>query len=163
VISTLEVTHQVDADRPGERKPSRQYRFHRDRRPPRRHATHDLTCAQPLLQTADPRALIGEREFAMDKMAATIEEAVEGAFEGDALAILISLYKNPAKPDNLRMDAAKVAIRYERTALAPVEPAPQRDFISLAEIFPNTLSLRVGFETHVDRAMRRTSSMTDAA
>ena len=35
----------------------------------------------------------------MREMAATIEKAVEGAFEGDALAYLASIYKNPAKPD----------------------------------------------------------------
>ena len=51
----------------------------------------------------------------------------------DALAYLISIYKDPTKPENLRMDAAKVAIRYERPALASVEQAPQRDFIPLAE------------------------------
>jgi len=69
----------------------------------------------------------------MREMTATIEKAVEGAFEGDALAYLASIYKNPAKPDNLRMDAAKVAIRYERPALAPVEQAPESDFVPLPE------------------------------
>jgi hypothetical protein len=74
-----------------------------------------------------------EREATLKEMAATIEEAVEGAFGGDALAYLTSIYKDPAKPDNLRMDAAKVAIRYERPALAPIEQPPERDFIPLAE------------------------------
>ena len=31
------------------------------------------------------------------------------------------------------MDAAKAAIRYERVALAPVEQAPETDFVPLAE------------------------------
>ena len=69
----------------------------------------------------------------MRRTSASIEKSVEGAFEGDALAYLISIYKDPTKPENLRMDAAKVAIRYERPALASVEQAPQRDFIPLAE------------------------------
>jgi hypothetical protein len=69
----------------------------------------------------------------MKEMAVSIERAVEGAFEGDALAYLTSIYKDPAKPENLRIDAAKVAIRYERPALAPVEQARQGDFIPLAE------------------------------
>ena len=74
-----------------------------------------------------------QREADMRRTSASIEKSVEGAFEGDALAYLISIYKDPTKPENLRMDAAKVAIRYERPALASVEQAPQRDFIPLAE------------------------------
>ena len=69
----------------------------------------------------------------MREMAARIGNAVGGAFEGDALAYLTSIYKDPAKPENVRMDAAKAAIRYERVALAPVEQAPETDFVPLAE------------------------------
>ena len=68
-----------------------------------------------------------EREADMREMAARIGNAVGGAFEGDALAYLTSIYKDPAKPENVRMDAAKAAIRYERVALAPVEQAPETD------------------------------------
>jgi hypothetical protein len=74
-----------------------------------------------------------EREADMREMAARIGNAVGGAFEGDALAYLTSIYKDPAKPENVRMDAAKAAIRYERVALAPVEQAPETDFVPLAE------------------------------
>ena len=38
--------------------------------------------------------------------------------EGDAHAYLMSVYKDPLKPENLRIDAAKAAIRYERPALS---------------------------------------------
>ena len=75
-----------------------------------------------------------EREAATKEMAAQIEKVVCGAFEGDALAYLTSVYKDPLKPENVRIDAAKAAIRYERPALAPVEQCgPDRDFIPLAE------------------------------
>jgi hypothetical protein len=53
--------------------------------------------------------------------------------EGDALAYLMSIYKDPTMPENLRIDAAKAAIRYERPALAPVEQQAERDFVPLAE------------------------------
>jgi hypothetical protein len=43
----------------------------------------------------------GEREAAMKEMATQIEKAVSGAFEGDALAYLTSIYKNPATPAGL--------------------------------------------------------------
>ena len=70
----------------------------------------------------------------MKEMAAQIGKAVGGAFEGDALAYLISIYKDPLKPENLRIDAAKAAIRYERPAIAPVERRdPESDFVPLAE------------------------------
>jgi hypothetical protein len=69
----------------------------------------------------------------MREAAAQIAKQVESAFEGDALAYLMSIYKDPAKPENLRIDAAKVAIRYERPALAPVEDATGSDVVPLAE------------------------------
>ena len=70
----------------------------------------------------------------MKEMAARIGEAVGGAFEGDALAYLMSVYKDPSKPENVRIDAAKAAIRYERPALAPMEQGgPESDFVPLAE------------------------------
>jgi hypothetical protein len=73
-----------------------------------------------------------DRETAMKEMAAQIGKAVGGAFEGDALAYLMSVYKDPSKPENLRIDAAKAAIRYERPALAPVErPDPESDHVPL--------------------------------
>jgi hypothetical protein len=74
-----------------------------------------------------------EREAATKEIAAQIEKSVGGAFEGDALAYLMSVYKDPLKPENLRIDAAKAAIRYERPALAPVAQAPESDFVPLAE------------------------------
>jgi hypothetical protein len=74
-----------------------------------------------------------ERETAMKELAAQIGKAVGGAFEGDALAYLMSIYKDRSKPENLRVDAAKAAIRYERPALAPVEQATESDFVPLAE------------------------------
>lgn len=74
-----------------------------------------------------------EREAATNEMAAQIEKSLGDAFEGDALAYLMSVYKDPSKPENLRIDAAKAAIRYERPALAPVEQATESDFVPLAE------------------------------
>jgi hypothetical protein len=74
-----------------------------------------------------------EREAAMRETAAQITKAVEGAFEGDAYAYLTAIYKDPTKPENLRMDAAKAAIRYERAAFGPQEQVPKTDSIPLAE------------------------------
>lgn len=34
-----------------------------------------------------------------------------GVFEGDAHAYLMSVYKDPSKPENVRIDAAKAALR----------------------------------------------------
>ena len=42
----------------------------------------------------------------------------EGAFAGDAHALLVAVYKNPAHDWDLRVDAAKAAVRYEKPALA---------------------------------------------
>jgi len=42
----------------------------------------------------------------------------EGIFEGNALAYLMSIYKNPAYDTYVRMDAAKTAINFESPRLA---------------------------------------------
>lgn len=53
---------------------------------------------------------------------AIIEEALgKSAFDGDAHSLLILIYKNEALPLQIRLDAAKVAIRFEKAALAAVE------------------------------------------
>jgi hypothetical protein len=74
-----------------------------------------------------------EREAAVSEVAVQIEKALGSAFEGDAHAYLMSIYKDPAKPENFRIDAAKTAIRYERPALAPVEQTTKSDSVPLAE------------------------------
>jgi hypothetical protein len=48
-----------------------------------------------------------EREAEMREMATRIASIVGGAFDHDALAYLTSIYKDPAKPENVRMDASK--------------------------------------------------------
>ena len=42
----------------------------------------------------------------------------EGIFEGNALAYLMSIYKNPSYDTDVRMDAAKTAINFESSRLA---------------------------------------------
>lgn len=45
------------------------------------------------------------------------------AFEGDAHALLVSVYKNKTYDMPLRLDAAKAAISYEKPKLASIELA----------------------------------------
>lgn len=55
---------------------------------------------------------------AAEAAAAQIAEALPGAFDGDAHALLMLVYKDPAHEWPLRIDAAKAAIRFEKPALA---------------------------------------------
>ena len=50
-----------------------------------------------------------------------LEAEIPDAFVGDAHAFLVSIYKDPAQPIDLRLEAAGKAIRYEKPALAAVE------------------------------------------
>jgi hypothetical protein len=43
------------------------------------------------------------------------------AFEGDAHSLLIAVYKDESHPIELRLEAAKAAIRFEKPALAAVD------------------------------------------
>jgi hypothetical protein len=60
-------------------------------------------------------------EAATEQAALKIAEAIDGAFEGDAHALLMTVYKNPLNEMALRIDAAKAAIRYEKPALSSVD------------------------------------------
>jgi hypothetical protein len=50
-----------------------------------------------------------------------IEAVTAGAFCGDGHAYLMTIYKDPAQPTAIRIDAAKAAIGYEKPRLAAVE------------------------------------------
>ena len=50
-----------------------------------------------------------------------IEAVTAGAFCGDSHAYLMTIYKDPAQPTAIRIDAAKAAISYEKPRLAAVE------------------------------------------
>jgi hypothetical protein len=66
-----------------------------------------------------------ERAEAVEAAASTIETLLAGAnlepFEGDAHALLMMVYKNPAHEIETRIDAAKAAIRYEKPSLASID------------------------------------------
>ena len=57
----------------------------------------------------------------MKASSVTIGHAIPGAFEGDAHAFLMSVYKNPEFDLAVRIDAAGKAIRFEKPLLAAVD------------------------------------------
>ncbi len=62
-----------------------------------------------------------ELQAAADSAAKQIAEALGEAFEGDAHAFLMAVYKDMSRPVELRIDAAKAAIRFEKPLLASIE------------------------------------------
>jgi len=69
--------------------------------------------------TKNKRTVVREHEFAV--AAATITMSLgEYAFEGNAHAFLMALYKDVRQPIELRIEAAKAAISYEKPRLAAV-------------------------------------------
>jgi hypothetical protein len=57
-------------------------------------------------------------EAAMQSVAAKFLAEVPQAFDGDGVAYLQTVYRDPALPVDVRIDAAAKAARYERPALA---------------------------------------------
>src|SRR4029077_1075732 len=59
---------------------------------------------------------------------------MDGAFEGDSHALLMSIYKDQALPLDVRMEAAKAAIAYEKPRLSAVDMkatvSSQEEFIN---------------------------------
>jgi len=62
-----------------------------------------------------------ETEARIAQAAEAAAKALPEAFQGDAHALLMLVYKNETLDLSLRLDAAKAAIRYERPALASVD------------------------------------------
>jgi hypothetical protein len=67
-----------------------------------------------------------KRTVELERQRAEAEKALHAAlgddlFEGDAHALLMAIYKNKKLPMDLRADCAKVAIRFEKPALASTD------------------------------------------
>ena len=71
--------------------------------------------------TKNKRTVVLERARAENAMKIT-EALGKQAFDGDAHALLTSVYKDESKPIELRVHAAKAAIGYEKPRLTAVEP-----------------------------------------
>lgn len=80
-----------------------------------------------------------ERQKKLDEIASQIGAAIDDAFEGDSHAFLMAVYKNPALPMNVRLDAAKAAISYEKPKLASVEHSSDSD----SPLFPSTIEIKL--------------------
>ena len=62
-----------------------------------------------------------QRERAQAEAAARVTKGLGAdAFEGDAHAFLVMLYKDASQPISVRIDAAKAALPYEKPRLASV-------------------------------------------
>lgn len=62
-----------------------------------------------------------EKQAAIEKAAKKIERLIPNAFDGNAHALLMAIYKDETQPMDMRLDAAKSAIRYESPALSAIE------------------------------------------
>ena len=57
----------------------------------------------------------------MRAVALRIKQVIPEAFDGDGHALMVAIYKDPDMPIDLRLEAAKAAVRYEKPALSSVE------------------------------------------
>jgi hypothetical protein len=82
------------------------------------------------------------REQAQAESAEKIKAALgASAFEGDAHALLMAVYKDSQQPMGLRLDAAKAAIGYEKPRLAAIEVQTKRG-ATLEELIMRAVALR---------------------
>ena len=72
-------------------------------------------------QLGTPNKRTGELKAAVAAAAERMNELIPDAFQGDAHAYLISLYKDPKVDMRVRLDAARAAISYEKPRQASVE------------------------------------------
>jgi hypothetical protein len=62
-----------------------------------------------------------EREKRLGEVIEQVKASLACAFDGDAHALLIHVYRDPNVPLSIRLDAAKAALRYEKPALAAID------------------------------------------
>jgi hypothetical protein len=74
-----------------------------------------------------------ESERAATEAARKISATIKGAFEGDAHELLMAVYKDPDQPLQVRIDAAKAALPFEkaRVATEPKQPEKERGPIKI--------------------------------
>lgn len=73
-----------------------------------------------------------EREEAARAAAAAVEAVIPDAFDGDAHAFLIAVYKDPSQPMEMRLDAAKAAVRFEKPALGAIDVTSMGEQVTFA-------------------------------
>jgi hypothetical protein len=84
------------------------------------------------------------RERGVAAAAAKITSALaSAAFEGDAHALLMAVYKDTTQPVELRLEAARAAIGYEKPRLAAVN-ANVSGGLTLGELVLASMKLREG-------------------
>ena len=67
------------------------------------------------------------RDAAVQRAAEQIDAVIPDAFKGDAHAYLMAIYKDPRQETAVRIDAAKAALPFEKSRLAPAEPQRAAD------------------------------------
>jgi hypothetical protein len=79
-----------------------------------------------------------EVEARVAETAERLSEIIPGAFDGDAHAFLMAVYKNPREPVNIRLDAAGKAIAYEKPRLIASHNTGDKEKKSLQEWLEET-------------------------
>src|SRR5256885_7285693 len=75
-----------------------------------------------------------KRKAAIKAVAERLAAAIPEAFDGDAHAYLMAIYKDPSHETAVRIDAARAALPFEKPRLSPVEPQRAADdHVPLAE------------------------------
>src|SRR5438874_11323234 len=75
-----------------------------------------------------------KRKAVIRAVAERLAAAIPEAFDGDAHAYLMAIYKDPSHETAVRIDAARAALPFEKPRLSPVEPQrADRDHVPLAE------------------------------
>jgi hypothetical protein len=105
-----------------------------------------------------PNIRTRQREQALRDLERTLVDVIPDAFKGDAHALLMMIYKDPAQPIELRLDAAKAAVRYEKPALASttVDASVRRSISDFSDAELAALAGALGGDDGADAAPSRT-------
>ncbi len=83
------------------------------------------------------------------KLAGKIEEVLgPQAFSGDAHAFLMTVYKNEAVPLDLRINAARAAIKFEKPALENIEVKGEQTIRYVARVPEKAESTEAWLQQH---------------
>jgi hypothetical protein len=81
----------------------------------------------------------------MHVVAEKLKQSVPDAFEGDGVAYMQSVYRDPSFSQELRLDAAAKAARFERPMLAAIAvQQPPRARLDLSALSPEERDSMIG-------------------
>ena len=98
-----------------------------------------------------------ESEQASEAAAKKLHEIIPEAFKGDGHTLLMAIYKDPEYPADVRIDAAKAALPYEKPRLAAIHATVDPD-VRMSSVEQDANDVLQRLEKYIEAASAKGNS-----